>query len=150
MGTDQRFRHRYLDLVQLEQLVLPKRVCPQQRQQRVDDDEADPVDDQQRPGVGAAQPVSVRGRTEVEPGRHDVGEKRHHELERIDVEKNDEEQEQVEQKGDAVLDPVAAEVDEVEVPNHEQENEAQGEGREAPHRDDELIERRRHLERHDE
>ena len=75
---------------------------------------------------------------------------RRQEFERVDVEEDDEEQDRVQNDHRSVPEAEATEELSVQVPDPNECGEGRGKGDEAAQRADELVERVRHLERHDE
>jgi hypothetical protein len=89
------------------------------------------------------------GHRQARPG-HLVDQETEHELQRIDVEEDHEEEDRVEGDRRLVLQAVAPEVQVLLIPDPDQDGEADAEGDEAAHVGEELVEGARHLERDDE
>jgi hypothetical protein len=89
----------------------------------------------------------LRFQTEAED---DVDHQRPDELQRVDVEEDDEEEEGRHPRREVVVEAVAPEELVVHEPDVEEHREGDGEGEEAAHHHEQLVERAGHFERDDE
>ena len=138
---------------ELERGALAVGVEVEEREDAEDGDEPRPVDlHEERRLAPLDHRLQPAGRRDHESGsaRELVDEQAEEELERVDVEEDDEQKDGVEGDRDDVLEAVAAEVEVLLVPHPDEDGEADPEGDEAAHVGEELVEGARHLERDDE